>query len=177
MPKPVIGKKTKKKVGKPTKKKSVLSSAEEKVEEFNAEYQRLLEMREGFEEDFPDAAKALKHISQQEDFVRELIKEAHVLVQKAKTSVGPFSLQRKFSAAGYNTEKFTDICAQLEDPSTIVDLLTQGVIKAIIPDNGTRKAAGRAVTFLARNPELADLFADAWQEEMEKTPAVTDPKI
>lgn len=175
------GTKKKKAVGKAKAEKTstdpTVSDAEKAVEIYEESYGLLEEMREAFAEDYPEANKALESIKLQEDDVREAIKTAHYKVQAAKTTIGPFKCQRKFSAAGYSQDKFTKICSELEDPSVIVELISAGAIKAIVPDNGTRKSAGRAVTFIAQHPDLADVFLDAWVDEAEKTPAVTDPKI
>lgn len=183
MPKPVIPSIRKKKlpkkmVGKkPLSMRPELAAAQEMVGKFEEEYRELQRMKEEFSKSFPEADMALQSIKEQEDLVNESIKEAHFAVQVAKESVGSFKCTRKFAAAGYNQDAFTEICSSLEDPSIIIDLITEGVIKAIVPDNGTRKAAGKAVTFLAQHPDLAELFLSAWQDEVEKTPAVTDPKI
>jgi hypothetical protein len=177
MPKPKISR-GKKKVGKSRPKKSpALVAAEKAVQKFEEVYGELQAMRETFAMKFPKAQKALDDIHMQEDVVKDAMADAHAAVQGSKVTVGQFTLKRRFSAGGYDPEVFTEICSALEDPSTILELLTNKVIKAIIPDNGTRKAAGKAVTFLAQNPDLAELFLPAWVDEKENTPAVTDPKI
>lgn len=181
MPKPSFAKPKKKPVGKSKTnskpKNTALSTAREAVEKYESEYAELQEMKTDWAGRHPDAAKELMGIRMQEDLVNEAVKEAHVAVQQAKESVGPFKCSRRWAAAGYNKDDFTKICGSLDDPSVIIQLIAEGVIKAIVPDNGTRSSAGKAVTFLAQHPELAELFLSAWEDEVEKTPAVTDPKI
>lgn len=177
MPKPMIKKKTSKKVGKPaSKKNTALREAEKMVEIYEEELATLEELKDNFALNFPDAVVALDEIKQQRDIVMDRISETHVAVQKAKTSVGPFICQRKFKAAGYDAEKFNHICSELEDGEMLLDLLRRGVFKTI-PDNGTRKAAGAAVVVVSKDPELSEIFNDAWKEESEMTPSVKDPKI
>lgn len=176
MPKPVIGKK----VGKPTdekpKRPPELVVAEMAVQKYEQAYQELVDMRADFTKNFPEAQKALRDIQQQEDVVHELVKEAHVAVQEAKVSVGPFSCQRKWSAPGYDSTIFTEICSRNDDAELLGRLLRDGVIKELVPDNGTRKNPGRAITYMAKNPDISDMFVKAWKDEEERTPAVTDPK-
>lgn len=150
---------------------SVKEEAQEAVSQFEQEYQTLLEMRQDFEQSFPEAHQAIQSILQQEDVVQEAIKTAHPLVQQAKETIGDFKCQRKYAQAGYDDKKFMKIIDALEEGGDLVkELLSAGVIKTISLDK-------KAVEWFAQHPDAAQVTSDAWHDKYEKTPAVTCPKI
>ena len=67
----------------------ITAEAEEAVQVFQAEYNRLNQMNEDFRRDFPDAFAAIQDIKQQEDLVQDAIARAHPLVQQVGEDVGP----------------------------------------------------------------------------------------
>lgn len=142
------------------------------VEQFEAEYEHLKQMRKKWAEDFTDANNALGQVKQQEDHVSDLIKKAKPLVAKAKRTIGPFLAQRKWKAAHYDEAKVTEIVSKSEDGIELfAELLAAGLIQTIAVDSSAM------TSWCAQNPALAERFLEAWKEEEEQTTAVTIPKI
>jgi hypothetical protein len=149
----------------------VKQEAERAVARFEESYGELTEMRQDFQQRFPEAHVAMQSILRQEDTVRENIKTAHSLVQAVKESIGPFSCVRKWSSAGYDDSVLTVILRQLENRADIMQgLLDNGIVDRVV-------LSDKATAFFAQNPEYARLIQPAWRDKIEKTAAVTDPKI
>ena len=162
--------KGKKRAGKSKAEEPAKSPAHEAVARFEKEYKVLLEMRQEFRDEFPEADQALQDILRQEDMVRQTIKDAHSLVQQARETIGPFKCVPKWSAPGYNNKEFNRLVIEFDDGGDIImDLVKAGVASVSLDKSATEH--------FAQNPELADAFKEAWEDKKEKTAAVTDPKI
>jgi hypothetical protein len=146
------------------------SPAQEAVARFEKEYKVLLEMKQEFRDEFPEADRALQDILRQEDLVRQSIKDAHPLVQQARETIGPFKCVPKWTTPGYDDKDFNKLVVEFENGGDIlIDLMRAGVAMVSLDKKATEH--------FAQNPELAEAFKAAWREKQEKTAAVTDPKI
>lgn len=158
---------------KPKKKESAAKgAAQEAVQEYETQRRVLNEMREQWDDNFPEARLAKEDILRQEDFVEDTIKKAKPLVSAAKETVGEFIAKRKFSKPHYDTEAVTKLLGEFENgPEIFGAMLEAGIIKVV---DLQREAA---VAWFAQNPEMAEAFVDAFCEEAEMTTAVTVPKL
>lgn len=182
MPRPTIKGARPKPAGKPTglpkpraKPKSenpALAKAQAAVQEFETQRRVLIEMKQDWDVNFPEAKLALDDIKRQEDVVVDSIKKAKPLVAKAKETVGDFKAQRKYSKPMYDPEEVTKLVRDLEEGLGIFEeLLDAGVVRVIDLDKDA------AVAWFAQRPQYAELFQPAFKEEQEMTTAVTVPKI
>jgi hypothetical protein len=145
--------------------------AETAVLKFEQERESLLQMREEFQQTFPDAVDALEAIKQQEDVVNDAIAQAKIRIAQAKISVGDFLCKRAFSAPGYDDDALTEILRTNSDRTELfVALVDAGVIKKVVTD---RQAAA---IFAAQNPKDSKPLQPAWEDKKELTPKVTVPK-
>jgi len=147
-------------------------SARLAVQAFTEQYQLLLQMRQDWETNFPDAKEALDDVRRQEDAVQDAIKRAKPLVAAAKMTIGDFTAQRKWEKPHYDEAELTRILAELDNGGEVfAALLHQGLVAAVT----LQKEA--AVAWFAQNPEYEDVFRSAFREEKETTTAVSVPKV
>jgi hypothetical protein len=147
-------------------------AARRAVEAFTEQYQLLMQMRQDWEQNFPDAKLALDDVHHQEDAVQEAIKRAKPLVAAAKMTIGDFIAQRKWEKPHYDEEALTKILGELENGGEVfATLLQQGLVASVT----LQKEA--AVAWFAQHPEYEQVFKDAFRDEKEMTPAVTVPKV
>jgi hypothetical protein len=132
----------------------------------------VINMRQDWEQKYPDAYADQGAIKQQEDLVTEAIKAAKIAVAEARETIGDFKCQNKKSTAGYEETEFTKILNSLENAGEVIaELVRSGVIENVVLDKKVCTA------YMARNPQMAEAFKPAWQDSKELTPAVTVPKI
>lgn len=160
------------KVGTTKQTDPAVQEAEQAVQTFLDEAERLNQMNDDFRQSFPDAYAALQEIKQQEDVVQEAIARAHPLVQQAKQDIGPFVCQRKFKKAHYDDKEFLNLTAELDDADAqlLLTMVKEGHVKKISLNDSVNG-------FFAQNPDVAKHYQEAWRERAEMTPAVTVPKV
>jgi len=142
------------------------------VENFELQRRMLVEMKEDWEKNFPEANIAKQEIMRQEDIVMEAVAKAKPLIAKIKQSIGDFKAQPKFSKARYDDEEVTRILATLENRLQVFDeMLTSGIVSAI----GLNREA--ALAWFAQRPGYAEAFQPAFKDVEEMTCAVSVPKI
>jgi len=157
---------------KPKEEKPDLEAAQAAVQEFETQHRVLVEMRQDWNENFPEAKLALDDIKRQEDLVFDAINKAKPLVAKAKETVGDFKAQRKYSKPLYDPEEVTKLVRDLEEGLNIFsEMLDAGIIKVIDLDREP------ALAWFAQRPDYAKAFEPAFKEEQEMTTAVTVPKV
>lgn len=151
---------------------ALLDDAKEAVCRFEDLHTELRQMREQFEEEFPEANESLENIKSHEDEVNSALDDAKIKVALAKTSVGDFECTRAFKQAGYDDKKLADVLFGLDDRAEVFDrLVTAGVIVGVKVDRGN------AAAFAASNPKTAAPLSPAWEDKNELTPRVKTPKI
>jgi len=171
MPKMSIKRGTRKREDAPEKDNSALVKAREAVGEFESVRDDLEDMRDAFEENFPEASKEIHHIRQVEDEVLTLIDKAKLAVRDAKVSVGDFKLTRKFSRAGYDDKEFLDAIIRSKNKDLLFDLVKTGVIASVKVDGESSRV------YFERDEGAYRVVKDAWREKAELTPSVKVPKI
>ena len=156
------------KKGKATPKDAAASA----VRDFEQKLEALSNMREEWTNNFPDAAQAQEDIKVQEDTVGDAIAVAKPLVALCEETVGGFKCTIKHSTAKYDDSQVFKILQAHENLAELVaGMITDGVISGIALD---RKIA---TALIAKTPEYAELFQDAWKERKKLTPAITVPKF
>lgn len=142
------------------------------VDNFSNQRRMLLEMKEDWENNFPEARQAYQDILRQEDATKEALASAKALVAIAKKTVGEFIASRKFSKAHYDEEETTKILASLENRAAVIDeMMSCGVIDAI----GLNRDV--ALAWFAQRPSYEKVFEPAFRDKQEMTCAVTTPKL
>jgi hypothetical protein len=155
----------------PKKKTTALTLAQKAVNEFEVERSRLFEMKQEFQEQFPDAHEFLQEILRQEDLIADKIKLAIPLVRDAKQDVGGFKCQTKRSSPHYDDAEFSQLVTEIEEGGAIlIELLEGGYVKKLSLDPS-------AAAYFSQHPEAAAHFESSWREAEDMTPAVTAPKI
>lgn len=153
-------------------KASPKEAAQSAVLDFEQKLEALSNMRDEWTNNFPDAAQAQEDIKVQEDTVGDAITVAKPLVALCEESVGGFRCTIKHSTAKYDDSQIFEILKAQEHLAELVaGMITDGVISGIALD---RKIA---TALIAKTPEYAELFQDAWKERKKLTPAVTVPKF
>jgi len=149
-----------------------LASAQRAVQEFETQHRMLVEMKQDWDNNFPEARLALEDIRRQEDMVQDAIKKAKPLVAKCKETVGDFKAQRKFSKPHYDPEEVTRLVTELENGLVIFEeMLDSGIVKVIDLDKDA------ALAWFAQRPDYSEAFNSAFKPEEEMTTAVTVPKV
>lgn len=157
---------------KPAPENTALSEAQAAVGEFEVQHRLLLEMKQDWGDNFPEARLALEDIKRQEDVVVDAIKRAKPLVAECKETIGDFKTQRKFSKPHYDPIAVTKLVTELEDGLAILDdMLKSGIVKVIDLESSA------ALAWFAQRPDYSEAFQSAFMPEEELTTAVTVPKI
>jgi hypothetical protein len=156
---------------------SASTAVEEAVELINETFAA----RAGWQEDFPEASKALSAVKHLEDATEEAITRAKPLVAAAKQTVGPFKCSRKFSKAAYNSKAvlkcFLEAYQQGDEAeqgllaSALMDIIDRGMISDIKIDKDVARI------LLAQSPDLTELLAPAWEDRRELSPSISVPKL
>lgn len=149
-----------------------LAEAQKAVGEFEIQHRMLSEMKQDWEENFPEARLALDDIKRQEDVVMEAIKRAKPLVAQCKEAIGDFKIQRKYSKPHYDPVEVTRLVSELEDGLQIFeDMLKSGIVKVIDLESSA------ALAWFAQRPDYSEVFQSAFKPEEELTTAVSVPKV
>jgi len=146
-----------------------IEAAKQAVEQYKEAKNSYEELVDKFRSSYPEAASELEAIRQVGDQVVEAISRAKKAVAAAKTTVGDFFCQRKFSQPGYDPELVVKICVDTEDKQQLFELFKSGVVKDVKFDR-------EAATLFFESRQL-EKFASAWADKQELTPAVTPPKF
>jgi len=141
---------------------------EEKAKEYYAE-------REQFEQSYPEALVELQRIGEIKEDVLESIEKAKILVRDAGVSIGDFRVQTKFTQAGYDASKMTELLIALppkEMAAVIKSMVEKGVMTSIVINRDAIKVA------FPHDPAMSAVFEKAYDEGGEPlTPAVYTPKL
>ena len=148
-----------------------LAAAQEAVNAFEEERDRLHEMKKEFQEKFPDANAFLQDVMRQEDLVSDKIKMAVPLIRDARQNVGDFKCQIKRSSPHYDDKEFSQLVTEIEEGGTIlIELLEGGYVKKLSLDSS-------AAAYFAQHPDAAEHFQPSWKDAEDLTPAITVPKF
>src|SRR6185369_12154074 len=103
--------------------------------------------------------------------VNEAIKFAKPLVAAAKQDIGEFTVQRKYSSAGYDSALLLDVLKSSPKAGELfVEMLKAGIVKVVALENEA------ALAWAAQRPNYAKILEPAFKEREEMTTAVTVPK-
>jgi hypothetical protein len=149
-----------------------LAAASQAVEEFENQRRLLMEMKEDWENNYPEASLAQQEVLRQQDIVMSAIAKAKPLVAQAKKTIGDFVAQRKWSKPHYDETEVTQILTTLPNRLEVFEhMVDSGIIAAV---SLQREAA---LSWFAQRPDLAEAFQSAFRDKEEQTCAVTVPKI
>lgn len=149
-----------------------LAAAKAAVENFEIQKRVLIEMREDWEKNYPEANQARQDILRQEDLVVDAINKAKPLIASVKQTIGDFKATRKFKKAHWDEKEITQILSTLENRLDIFEeMLSSGIVEAL---SLNREAT---IAWFAQRPGYTEAFQPAFKEEQEDTCAVSVPKI
>jgi DNA repair exonuclease SbcCD ATPase subunit len=159
------------KAGRANKVERAAQEAEEAVQFYQEEVDRLHEMKSDWEKRFPEAAREQTEIQEQVDRVYSAISTAKAKVAQAKRTIGPFKCQIKHAAAHYDGKAIPALLQEGEEGAELLQaLLVEDFIEALVLSKD-------AIGWLASHPGYAEVISKAWIERAEMTPAITVPKL